>query len=339
MSGASHYPSNDWTAADDPDQFGWSGTALAKAYQYAHSIGSSAIMIVQDGAIVSSWGRITDVTGIASMRKSLLSALFGIHEADGTIDLAATLAELGIDDCEPALTSKERQATVGDLLMSRSGIYHAAADQDPAILPPRGVHAAGEQWFYNNWSFNVLGVILQQLTGVPIAEDFSRRIAIPLQMQDFRPEHFYFKTISQSVHPAYKIRMSARDLARLGVLLVNGGRWHDGQIIPAEWISRSIVPYTDLGRGAGFGYSWWIGRYALQPPTAAAGEIVKDKPFYWASGMGNQYLMVFPDIGMVLVHRVSDANNGPSSAQIEQLQTMLLGSRVAGIPVTTPISK
>lgn len=338
MGSASDYPPNEWTAADDPGQFGWSSTALANAYRYAQTIGSSAIMIVQDGLIVSSWGKIADVTGIASMRKSLLSALIGMHEIEGTIDLAMTLAELDIDDCEPALTPKEKQATIADLLMSRAGVYHAAADQNPALLPPRGAHVAGEQWFYNNWSFNILGVILQQLSGVPLADDFSRRIAIPLQMQDFRPEHFYFKTIPQSIHPAYKIRMSARDLARLGVLLVNGGRWRDAQVIPAEWISRSTVPYTDLGHGAGFGYSWWIGRYALQPPTAAA-EIVKDKPFYWASGMGNQYLMMFPDIATVLVHRVCDANNGPSSAQIEQLQVMLLGSRVAGVPVTTPISK
>ncbi|GES48642.1 CubicO group peptidase (beta-lactamase class C family) [Rhizobium sp. ERR 922] len=339
MSGASDYPANEWTTVDDPGRFGWSSTALANAYRYAQSIGSSAIMIVQDGLIMSSWGKIADVTGIASMRKSLLSALIGTHEIEGTIDLAMTLAELDIDDCEPALTPKEKQATIADLLMSRSGVYHAAADQDPALLPPRGIHAAGEQWFYNNWSFNVLGGILQQLSGVPIAEDFFRRIAIPLQMQDFRPEHFYFKTIPQSIHPAYKIRMSARDLARLGVLLANDGRWRDAQIIPAEWISRSIAPYTDLGRGAGFGYSWWIGRYTLQPLTAFDGEVVKDKPFYWASGMGNQYLMVFPDLATVLVHRVNDTNNGPSSAQIEQLQAMLLGSRVAGIPLTTPISK
>ena len=339
MASASDYPTNEWTTVDDPGQFGWSSNALANAYRYAQSIGSSAIMIVQDGLIMSSWGKIADVTGIASMRKSLLSALIGTHEIEGTIDLAMTLAELDIDDCEPALTPKEKQATIADLLMSRSGVYHAAADQDPALLPPRGIHAAGEQWFYNNWSFNVLGVILQQLSGVPIAEDFFRRIAIPLQMQDLRPEHFYFKTIPQSIHPAYKIRMSARDLARLGVLLANDGRWRDAQIIPAEWISRSIAPYTDLERGAGFGYSWWIGRYALQPLTASDGEVVKDKPFYWASGMGNQYLMVFPDLATVLVHRVSDTNNGPSSAQIEQLQTMLLGSRVAGIPLTTPISK
>ena len=62
-------------------------------------------------------------------------------------------------------------------------------------------------------------------------------------------------------------------------------------------------------------------------------------PFYWASGMGHQYLMVFPAIGTILIHRVADTANGPSNQQIEQLQTMILGSRTIGVPLTTPITK
>lgn len=336
---AKNYPTSEWTRVNEPDDLGWSRAALANAYEFASSMGSSAIMIVQDGVIVSAWGSVAEITGIASMRKSLLSALIGIHEAEGTIDLNATLADLGIDDCEPALTLVEKQATVADLLTSRSGIYHAAADQSPAILPRRGIHRPGEQWFYNNWSFNVLGVILERLTGVPIAEDFSCRIARPLRMQDFQPQHFYFKTIPQSVHPAYKIRMSARDLARVGLLFMNSGRWDGMQLIPEEWVSRSVKPYTDLGRGAGFGYSWWTGRYIVRSTEALIREHQGEKQFYWASGLGHQYVMVFPAIGTVMVHRVADSDNGPNGEQVEQLQAMLLASRTIGVPLTTPITK
>ncbi|MFS8110699.1 serine hydrolase [Rhizobium jaguaris] len=334
-----YYPTSEWTMANEPDDLGWSRAGLANAYEFAASIGSSAIMIVQNGLVVSTWGTVADVTGIASMRKSLLSALIGTHEVEGTIDLNATLADLGIDDCEPALTLAEKQATVADLLMSRSGIYHAAADQNPAMLPPRGIHRPGEQWFYNNWSFNILGVILERLTGVPIAEDFSRRIAQPLRMQDFQPQHFYFKTIPQSLHPAYKIRMSARDLARVGLLFMNSGRWDGVQLIPEEWVRRSVKPYTDLGRGAGFGYSWWTGRYILRSTATLVHRHQEEKQFYWASGLGHQYIMVLPDIGTVMVHRVTDSDNGPRGEQIEQLQAMLLASRTIGVPLTTPITE
>jgi hypothetical protein len=54
-----------------------------------------------------------------SIRKSLLSGLFGISVDAGRIALPSTLADLGIDDCAPALTAQERQATVEQLLMSR----------------------------------------------------------------------------------------------------------------------------------------------------------------------------------------------------------------------------
>lgn len=335
MTYAVNCPASEWTVAKEADDLGWSKAALANAYKFASAIGSSAIMIVQDGVVVSAWGRVADVTGIASMRKSILSALIGIHEAEGTIDLNATIADLGIDDCEPALTSMEKQATVADLLTSRSGIYHAAAHQGTP-MPKRGIHRPGEQWFYNNWSFNVLGVILERLTGIPIAEDFLRRIAQPLSMQDFQPEHFYFKTIPQSVHPAYKIRMSARDLARIGLLFINSGRWDGVQLIPQNWIDRSVTPYTDLGRGAGFGYSWWTGRYIVRSTSTQHAR--EDMRFYWASGMGYQYVMVFPDIRTVIAHRVTNSDTGPSSEQMEQLQAMLLASRTIGVPLTTPIT-
>ncbi|MDP6981655.1 MAG: hypothetical protein VYC64_06520 [Candidatus Latescibacterota bacterium] len=57
------------------------------------------------------------------MRRSLLSALYGIHVAEGTIELSATLADLGIDDASVALTGTEKQARIVDLLKARSGIY------------------------------------------------------------------------------------------------------------------------------------------------------------------------------------------------------------------------
>ncbi|MGV1833475.1 serine hydrolase domain-containing protein [Rhizobium rhizogenes] len=338
MNGDDNYPGAEWAIAAEPETLGWSSSGLAEAYDFAASIGSSAIMIVQDGIVVSAWGGIADVTGLASIRKSLLSALIGTHEAQGTVDLSMTLAELGIDDCEPSLTSEEKQATIADLLTSKSGIYHAAADQNPASSPARGAHAAGTHWFYNNWDFNVLGVILERLTGVPIAEDFAARIAVPLEMQDFHPGHFYFKSIPQSEHSAYKIRMSARDLARVGVLFLNEGRWRDVQIVPAEWVQRSTKAYVELGRGAGYGYSWWTGRYRLETATASAAGDQEAEPFYWASGMGHQYLMVFPAIGTVIVHRVTDTNNGPSGQQMEQLQKKILGCRIGGIPIPSPIT-
>lgn len=110
----------------------------------------------------------------------MLSALYGVHVAQGQIDLAWTLADLGIDDTEPSLTAEEKQATIADLLMARSGVYHPSNFQPPAErarLPARGGHTPGTFWHYNNWDFNALGTIFEQCTRTRIFEEFERRIA------------------------------------------------------------------------------------------------------------------------------------------------------------------
>jgi CubicO group peptidase (beta-lactamase class C family) len=88
-------------------------------------------------------------TPLASVRKSLLSALIGNAVARGEIDLKATIGNLGIDDNEPSLTAEEKTATVRDLLKARSGVYHAALFETPSMAaqrPPRHSHPPGTFW-------------------------------------------------------------------------------------------------------------------------------------------------------------------------------------------------
>jgi CubicO group peptidase (beta-lactamase class C family) len=95
-----------------------------------------------------------------------LSALYGIGVAEGRIKLDQTLAELGIDDRAPSLSDSEKQATIRDLLMMRSGVYHPAAYEGPGIAErrlQRGSHPPGSFWYYNNWDVNTLGIIYEKL--------------------------------------------------------------------------------------------------------------------------------------------------------------------------------
>src|SRR5439155_23599535 len=99
----------------------------------SHHIGSTAVMIVHHGSVVAEWGDTAAKTQLASVRKSLLSALFGIAVERKQISLNQPIGELGIDDNEPSLTAEEKTATVRDLLQARSGIYHPALYETPAI--------------------------------------------------------------------------------------------------------------------------------------------------------------------------------------------------------------
>lgn len=172
----------------DPAVAGWSVERLEAARLQSKKLKPTALMIVQDGRVIARWGDTSRKVKMASVRKSLLSALYGIAVADGRIDLSSTLAELGIDDTAPRLTQEEKTATVRDLLMSRSGIYHPAAHETADIKrkrPARGSHPPGSFWFYNNWDFNTLGTIYRQQTGEDIFASFQNRIARPVGMEDF----------------------------------------------------------------------------------------------------------------------------------------------------------
>ena len=122
-----------------------------------------------------------------SVRKSIVSVLYGIAIERGLVDQTATLAELGIDD-EPPLTAQERSATIDHILASTSGIYHESVrDDDADGHPEPGSHSPGEQFHYNNWGFNAAGGIIEGLIGMTLGEAFQEWIARPIGMQDFEP--------------------------------------------------------------------------------------------------------------------------------------------------------
>jgi len=291
-----------WQKAD-PSKAGWSIGKLEAAKSYSISLDPTAVMIVQDGKIIADWGDISHKVDVASVRKSLLSALYGIAVSEERIDLSTTLAELDIDDTPPSLTAIEKTATVRDLLMARSGVYHPAAYETDDIRrnrPARGSHAPGTFWFYNNWDFNVLGTIYQRQTGEDIFESFENRIARPIGMEDFsaRDGRYVFEELSQ--YPAYPFHLSARDAARFGQLFLNGGRWADRQIVPASWIRESTNDYSLIRHGEqGYGYMWWLLPSDVWGPNAA-----------YAAGSGGQYIAFVPSKRLVVVQTV-DLDQNP----------------------------
>jgi CubicO group peptidase (beta-lactamase class C family) len=116
-----------------PTELGWSEAGLAQARAFSDQIRSSTVFIVQRGKVVAEWGDTTKPTELASVRKSLLSALIGIAVSDHLINLDSTLGELGIDDNPPSLTEVEKAATVRELLEARSGVYHPALYETPGM--------------------------------------------------------------------------------------------------------------------------------------------------------------------------------------------------------------
>lgn len=327
------YPGEHWKKASRPEALGWSSEKLQLAKEHFEKIGSAAVVIVVDGVILDEWGDTSRHFRAHSMRKSLLNAIFGIHVHEGHIDLEATLEELGIDDNEP-LTASEKQATIRHLLKGRSGIYLPALYLGGSFdNPARGSHLPGTFFHYNNWDFNVLGTIFEQETGTKLFEEFKRRIADPLHMEDFSVEDCtYFRgSHGDNVNtrfPAYPFRISARDLARFGLLYLRNGQWRGQQIVPVKWIRDSWTPYSVYyGTKTLYGYTNW--RMYLKGKLLPGDVRLKDN-VYWTSGINVHRLYIVPWANLIVVHRVNSdiPLRRPGVEEVDRLLALVLEAKI-----------
>lgn len=321
------FPGRTWVTAA-PEELGWSTANLDEARKFFDTLPPASLVVVDHGRVAVDWGDSTKKIKISSMRKSILSALYGIDSANGRLDLDKTLEQLEIDD-DPPLAASEKKATVRMLLEAKSGVYHSYVAGTPTMretMPARGSHPPGTLWYYNNWDFNALGTIFEQQFHTTIGAEFRDRIALPTQMQDFRLEDVYYQRAEpgspeyqKSRHPAYHFRLTARDLARFGLLMMQNGNWNGSQVIPAGWVEESTHAYTTdttpLARdGAGYGYLWWVNGFRLPEKSfSARGALAK-------------YLVVIPQRGLVIVYlnHVEFPDNGAtmSEAELAKLPTV-----------------
>jgi CubicO group peptidase (beta-lactamase class C family) len=324
---AGYYPGAAWERLPEPESLGWSIAKLRAARDYAATIHTAAVMIVVDGRVLDEWGDTNVRYNVHSIRKSFLSALYGIAVGQGAIRLSDPLSLLGIDDNEPSLTELEKTATVGDLLKARSGIYHLALYEAPSMAtarPPRGSHAPGTFWYYNNWDFNALGTVFERQTGTGIFPEFKTRIADPVGMEDFRVSDGKYVSGRDSIHRAYPFRMTARDMARFGLLFLREGSWHGRQLIPQDWVKASTASYSDARGNGGYGYMWWVATNGKHLPGVQLPE-----GSYSARGFGEHYILVVPRFDLVIVHRVNTDVRGRvvSPKQFGELVQLILNAR------------
>jgi CubicO group peptidase (beta-lactamase class C family) len=332
---AAQLPKSKWKIMKNPAKHGWSPEKMKAALDFAQASGSSALMVVEDGVIVGESGDIAQKISSYSVRKSLISALYGIYSSEGLLDINQTLEQLGIDDNPPSLTKEEKQAKIVDLLRARSGVYHPVDFETQYMIkirPLRGSHPPGRFWYYNNWDFNVLGTIFEQNTGLSIGEAFYRRVAVPIGMQDFKPEDVYYMDGPISMHRAYHFEITARDLARFGLLYLRNGRWGNKQIVPEAWVEKNthadeMIRWHDADAG-GYENLWWleykgVHLYGNGLPMGT----------YAASGAGVHLVMVIPSRRLVVVNRVNNdpPQKDPKTVVATAERTILPTARMAEI--------
>ncbi len=300
------FPGRAWEDVQDPAAHGLTEAVRVRVEAQLDRLPTTSFMVVSGGRRLYSYGDVSEVSYLASTRKSILSMLYGKYVRAGVIDLDLTMEDLGIDE-ERGLLPIEKTARLRDLLITSSGVYYPAGSPGGDIkdIPPRGSKKPGEHYHYNNWDFNVLGAAFEQLTGMSVFAAFERELAGPLDLEDFDMSRQRLMGYpDQSRYLAYHFFLSGRDMARIGLAMVRNGNWRGRQIVPEDWVRESTqihVPASRMGnaksRVAGYSYLWWIPKVPADAP-------------YWqgafiAAGHFGQFILGVPALDMVFVNRRS----------------------------------
>ncbi len=275
------FPGSDWKQGTPPSQ-GVDAAKLDQAMEYLrdHSGGNGVkqAMVVRNGYVIWQGSEVDKVHGIWSCTKSFTSTVLGLLIEDGKATLD-TLAK----DYVPAMASAYPKVTLRHFTTMTSG-YHAVGDEprgtyrhgpsrtpfDPCDTP---LFAPGTQYAYWDSAMNQFGNVLTHIAGEPMAELFRRRIAEPIGMDPGEWRWGDFGTIDGlkinggAGNSGNHIFISARQMARFGLLFLNGGTWNGKQLIDGQWVrmaTRAQVPTTiglwpdsaADGRGV-YGFNWW----------------------------------------------------------------------------------
>jgi CubicO group peptidase (beta-lactamase class C family) len=155
----------------------------------------------------------------------------------------------------------------------------------PIAAPPDTI------WNYNGGGTDLLGNIIERVSGKPFAEFAREALFEPLRISDWE-----WKTYENGkVSSAAGLRLRPRDAAKIGRLVLDHGAWDGRQIVPAAWLAQSVAPrFEAIGYFGGlffYGYQWWLGR-----------TLSGDKEVKWiaAMGLGGQRIFIVPDLDLVV---------------------------------------
>jgi CubicO group peptidase (beta-lactamase class C family) len=152
----------------------------------------------------------------------------------------------------------------------------------PVVAPP------GQFYNYGGYAATLLQEILKRRSGKRLEVLAQEILFAPLGITDLE----WMRFASGEARGYGGLRLRARDLAKLGQMLLNRGTWQGRAVIPADWIEQSTTPHI-TGEGIFFyGYQWWLGR-----------SLLGRREINWFAGFGNggQRLYVVPALDVVVV--------------------------------------
>jgi CubicO group peptidase (beta-lactamase class C family) len=320
---ASAWPTHGWrTAAPTQEGMDPKGLALidddtGRVYPALRSV-----LVVRHGVLVFEryYHGATPATyfNLWSVTKSVTSALVGVALGEHTVGgLQQPIGRLLARHLPPRADPRLRRATLEQVLTMTAGLPADPTDGSPPSLVHAGdwvrfvlsQHPAttpGARFAYSSDGSHLLSAIVADATGQPTLRYAQAKLFGPLGIASdhpFEPVYapgnaaayqragFAWPTDPQGYHLGYAfLKLTARDLAKLGYLYLEGGVWEGRQVVPAAYVRASTQTHIQTGDpvAPGYGYQWWTMTEQGHRGFAAV-------------GLGGQLVEVLPDLDLVVV--------------------------------------
>ena len=251
---------------------------------------------------------------VRSITKSIISMLYGIAFAHNhaesvsnpILDTFTAFADLRSEpDRMKILVKHALTMTMGTKWNEtlpydnpKNGEYQMeeANDRYRYILDRPLVKAPGECWNYNGGATAVLAELVSRATSLPLLKFAKKRLFEPLGIT-----HLEWIT-DEGGEPlaASGLRLRPRDLAKIGQLMLNQGRWAGRELVPASWIHESTKPHVRISKHICYGYQWWLGNSRFDSVYT---------PLVAGFGNGGQGLHILPELDLVVVVTAGNYND------------------------------
>jgi CubicO group peptidase (beta-lactamase class C family) len=232
---------------------------------------------------------------VRSIAKSVISILVGIARDQGYLRLDERLSEILPEVLDPTVDLPVRDITIRDLLTMTSGFGLPQIVTRRGVAPPEVwrwtlrrpmLHPPGDRFHYDGDSANLLSVVLTRAIGQNSRTFAEKNLFRPLQIAnvDWTADDDGY-LIGES-----GLSLTARDMAKLGLLYLQRGRWDDRQIVSSDYVDDSTTKHNDGGlpTGAAYGYLWWV----TQTKTGLDA--------FFAAGIGSQLIYVVPGLDLIV---------------------------------------